>query len=103
MQIRIPAASFAYDVGAFCKRFSIPEAILATVYGIFAFLCVLLGPAWFDAADVFKFYHFQFSYTYKLDLVGWCFMVGFLVVLPVTRVLWNRYDLRLGRVSPSSV
>ncbi|DBA92220.1 TPA: hypothetical protein ACH3X1_015928 [Trebouxia sp. C0004] len=101
-QILTPAYSFSVDVGAFCQRSSRPEILLNAAYCIFSFLCALIGPSWFDAANVFKFYHFKFSYSYKVDLVGWCFLVLFLTILPVTRRLWDRYEQRLTRVSPIS-
>lgn len=101
-QILTPAYSFSVDVGAFCQRFSRPEILLNATYLIFSFLCVFVGPSWFDAANIFKFYHFKFSYSYKVDLVGWCFFVLFLTVLPLTRKLWDRYEQHVTRISPVS-
>lgn len=64
---------------------------------------MFLGPSWFDVTNVFKFYHFKFSYTFKLDLLGWGFVVMFLVVLKLIRKLWERYDENLARVSPLNI
>ncbi len=100
VQILTPAYSFSVDVGAFCQKVSRPEVLLNATYLIFSFLCDFVGPSWFDAANLFKFYHFQFSYSYKADLVGWCFFLLFLTVLPLTRKLWDRYEQRVTRISP---
>ena len=101
-QILTPAYSFSVDVGAFCQKVSRPEILLNATYLVFSFLCAFVGPSWFDAANLFKFYHFKFSYTYKADLVGWCFLVVFLTVLLLTRKLWDRYEQRVPRISPVS-
>lgn len=69
---------------------------------MFSILCAFVGPSWFDATNLFKFYHFKFSYAYKVNLVGWCFIVLFLTVLPLTRKLWDRYEQRVTRISPVS-
>lgn len=100
VQILTPAYSFTVDVGAFCERISRPEILLNAVYLTFSFLCCFVGPSWFDATNLFKFYHFRFSYSYKLDLVGWGFIVLFVVVLQITRRLWDKYELRVTQISP---
>ncbi len=99
-QILTPAYSFSVDVGAFCQRVSKPEILLNATYTIFSLVCALIGPSWFDAANLFKFYHFKVSYSYKTDLVGWCFLVLLMAILPLTRKLWDRYDQRVTQISP---
>ncbi len=101
-QILTPAYSFSVDVGVFCQKVSRPEILLNATYLVFSFLCAFVGPSWFDVANLFKFYHFKFSYSYKADLAGWCFLVLFLTVLPLTRKLWDRFEQRVPRISPVS-
>ena len=100
VQILTPAYSFTVDVRAFCQSISRPEISLNAAYLIFSFLCVFVGPSWFDATNLFKFYHFRFLYSYKLDLVGWGFIVLFVAVLQITRRLWDKYEQRVTQISP---
>ena len=73
------------------------------IYVTFATLCGILGLSWFDATNLYKFYYFKFSYTYKIDLFGWAFVMAAVFVLTTTRRLWDRHDQHLNRVAPLNV
>ena len=90
----LPLATFAVDSGEFTHGFSKPEAFLAFTYTSFAFLCDILGPSWFDALNLFKFYRFNVSFMYKFDLVGWAFFAVYFSAMTATRRIWDRYELR---------
>ncbi len=102
-QILLPVVSFSADTAQFCQKWSIVEGSLASIYGLFAFLCAFLGASWFDVTNLYKFYHFPFSFSYRFDLIGWCFMVMFMIFLPVTRRVWDHYEHRQVRVVPINV
>lgn len=102
-QILIPVLTFTKDTQPFCKSMSVAETTLFLIYTTFAFLCNLLGPSFFDAADVFRFYKFPFSYTSWADLFVWTFLFAYLVTVPFTRKLWDKFELyRNNRIAPTS-
>ena len=96
----LPLVTFAVETGEFTQGFSKPEAILALTYTIFAFLCDILGPSWFDAMNLFKFYDFRISFMYKYDLVGWAFFAVYFGALTATRRIWDRHERRTTRITP---
>lgn len=102
-QIILPLLSFGVDTNSFVSKFSKAEVILATAYATFGLVCAFVGPAWFDVTDLYNFYHLDFSFTWKLDLVGWAFFVIYFGVLTVTRRLWDVYEVRMSRVTPYHV
>ena len=100
-QIMIPVISFSVDTTPFCKSVSRPVAFLFLVYSIFAFLCNLLGPTWFDVAHVFRFYKFPFSFTSWWDLRVWAFLFLFVLLIPIMRKLLDRHERRsANRIVP---
>ena len=101
----LPLVSFGVDTNGFVANHSKAEVALATVYAVFSAVCALIGPQWFDAANLFKFYRFTFvfSFTWKFYLAGWFFFIMYFVVLTSTRRLWDRHEQRLSRVVPVSV
>lgn len=84
-QVVIPVISFSRDTQPHCKHTNLPETLLFLTFSIFAFLCCLLGPTFFDKIDLFHFYKFPTSFTYYLDAIVWAFLLVFLVVLPISR------------------
>ena len=101
-QIMIPVITFSRDTTPFCKSVSIAEAALFLIYSTFAFLCNLLGPNFFDRAEMFGFYNFPFSYTSWHDLMVWAFLAVYIVVLPYTRKLLDAHEQRKSnKVMPS--
>ena len=102
-QVMIPVISFSRDTTPFCKSMSIAESALFLVYSIFAFLCNLLGPSFFDLAHVFHFYIFPFSYTSRGDILVWGFLASYVVLLPYTRRLLEKYEQRAeSRIAPEA-
>ena len=102
-QVMIPVISFSRDTTPFCKSMSIAESALFLVYSIFAFLCNLLGPSFFDLAHVFHFYKFPFSYTSHGDILVWGFLASYVVLLPYTRKLLEKYEQRAERrIAPAT-
>lgn len=100
-QIMIPVISFSVDTTPFCKPISRPEVVLFLTYSIFAFLCNLLSPTWFDVAHVFRFYKFPFSFTSWWDLRIWAFLFSYILLIPYIRKLLERYEQRAAnRVAP---
>ena len=93
-QIIPPVISFARDTQPHCIAVNKAEAVLFLVYALFAFLCNLLGPTFFDALNVFHFYKFPFSYTSKYDAVVWSFLMMFVVVLPISRKYLDKLERR---------
>ena len=100
-QILIPVISFSVDTTPFCKPISRSEVVLFLTYSIFAFLCNLLGPTWFDVAHVFRFYKFPFSFTSWWDLRIWAFLFSYILLIPYIRKLLERHEQRAAnRVAP---
>ena len=100
-QIMIPVISFSVDTTPFCKSVGNAEAVIFVTYSIFAFLCCLLGPAFFDLAQIFTFYKLPFSYTSWADLIVWVFLVVYIACIPITRRVLERYEQRAeNRVVP---
>ena len=93
-QIITPVISFARDTQPHCIGINKAEWILFLLYALFAFLCNLLGPTFFDKANVFRFYKFPFSYTSKYDAVVWAFLMMFIVVLPISRKYLDQLERR---------
>ncbi len=82
---------------------SVAETVVWVVYTLFAFLCNLLGPSFFDAAHVFQFYKFPFSYTSREDGIVWVFIFVFVVMIPASRRALEKFEQRSQtRVMPSS-
>jgi hypothetical protein len=82
---------------------SVAESVVWVVYTIFAFLCNLLGPSFFDAAHVFRFYKFPFGYTSREDGIVWVFIFAFVVMVPASRRALEKFEQRSqSRVVPSS-
>ena len=73
---------------------SIAETTLFLIYTIFVFLCNLLGPTFFDVAHVFNFYKFPWSYTSWEDGIVWLTMAPYVILVPYTRKLLDRYEQR---------
>ena len=99
-QSMLPLVTFAVDSGEFSQKFSKPEVMLGTLYTSFAFVCDIMGPAWFDFRNVFKFYQFKVSFMYKYDLVGWAFFAVYFTVMTTTRMMWRWNDQRVARIAP---
>ena len=99
----IPVLTFGKDTQPFCKTMSVAESVAFVVYTTFAFLCNLLGPSFFDAAHVFRFYKFPFSYTSWEDGIVWLFMFVFVLMIPASRKALEKFEQRSqSRVMPSS-
>jgi len=59
--------------------------------------------SFFDAAHVFKFYKFPFSYTLWEDGIVWLFMFVFVLMVPASRKSLEKFEQRSqSRVVPSS-
>ena len=82
---------------------SLAETVVWVVYTTFAFLCNPLGPGFLDAAHMFKFYKFPFSYTSREDAIVWVFIFVFVVMVPASRKALEKFEQRSQiKVVPSS-
>jgi len=93
-QVVVPAVMFPWECYPYCKKVNTSGVILVAAFLIYTTLCCTLGPGFYDANDIFKFYSLPLSFNYKLEILCLACSVGYVFVLVKARRLIAWYGER---------
>ncbi len=90
VQTIMAALFFPIECAPYCQKQNTPELVLILAYLGFMTLCCTLGPGFYDANDVFKFYSLPWAFRYKLEVACFAGALVYLLLRIYVRklVLW---------------
>ena len=84
------ALFFPMECAPYCLKINKPEQAMFILYLIFLALCCTVGPQFFDAPHIFKFYSLPWSFRYKLGITCFAGVAAYYMLRIYVRklVLW---------------
>lgn len=90
----LPTVTFVVDTYGVCQKYSGAEIAQFLLYSIFCIISTVLGPAWFDALDVFHFFSWPLSYGWQLTLLTYALMVLYMGTVHSANFWWYKRNQR---------